>query len=117
MLRKKTVSIIFFLLTSCLLVAQVSPDSLVIDYQNPRQYQIEAIKITGIQFLDTMVVKSMCGLKEGETITIPSNEITKIIKKFWDQGLFSDVRISASHIHDGKLTIDIYLSNQQTGSQ
>ena len=34
------------------------------------------------------------------------------MKKFWDQGLFADVKITARKIEDGKIYLDIYLKEQ-----
>lgn len=110
--RKNTFLSFFFLFYVTHLSFAQSYDSLVVDYQNPQKYEIEHISVSGIQFLDTLVIKSMSGLREGEFITIPGNEIPKLIKKFWDQGLFSDVKISACNLHDGKVSLDIYLKER-----
>ena len=35
----------------------------------------------------------LAGLNVGEKVTIPGEEITKSIKKLWDQGLFENIGI------------------------
>lgn len=81
----------------------------VINYANPREYEIADVTISGVEFLQPMVLISLSGLKVGDLITVPGDDITKVINKFWVQGLFSDVKITATKIEDGKIYLDIYL--------
>lgn len=84
----------------------------VVDYSNPKEYEIADVSISGVEFIQKEVLVSLSGLKVGNKVTIPSDQITKIIQKFWDQGLFSDVKITATKIEDGKIWIDIYLKER-----
>jgi outer membrane protein insertion porin family len=54
----------------------------------------------------------LSGLTEGETIQVPGEAITEAIRKLWDQGLFSDIKISATKIVDGKIYLDIALQER-----
>lgn len=78
-------------------------------YSSPRSYTIGGIDILGIKYLDTDMLREYSGLKVGDEITVPGDKITEVIKKFWKQGLFSDVKINASKIVDNKLYIEIFL--------
>lgn len=84
----------------------------VVDYSNDREYEIAGITVSGVQFLQKEVLISISGLKVGEKIRVPSDRLTKIIKKFWDQGLFADVKLTATKIENGKIWLDIYLKEQ-----
>ncbi len=84
----------------------------VIDYANPREYEIADISVSGIEFLQPQVLISISGLQVGKRIKIPGDDITKAIDKFWDQGLFADAKISAHKVEDGKIWLDIYLKEQ-----
>jgi len=82
------------------------------NYADPKEYSIADIKISGVQFLDHTALISISGLTVGDTIAIPGNEITAAVKKFWEQGLFSDVNISATQIvpdPNGKIAGSIYI--------
>jgi outer membrane protein insertion porin family len=81
----------------------------VINYSIPREYEIAEITISGVEFLQPMVLISLSGLSVGSTITVPGDDITDVINKFWTQGLFSDVKITATKIEEGKIYLDIYL--------
>jgi outer membrane protein insertion porin family len=81
----------------------------VINYSTPREYEIGEVTISGVEFLQPMVLISLSGLVVGDNITVPGDDITKVIDKFWSQGLFSDVKITATKIEEGKIYLDIYL--------
>ncbi len=78
-------------------------------YSNPEGFSIKGITVSGIKFLDPNVIISLSNLSLGDTISIPGEDITKAIKKLWDQGLFSDVNISATRIEGNDIYLDIYL--------
>ena len=63
-------------------------EDLEIDYINPRIYEIGGITVSGAQYLDQNVLISLTGLAVGDKIYIPGENITKGIKKLWEQGLF-----------------------------
>jgi len=84
----------------------------VIDYSNPREYEIAEVNIAGVEFLQPMVLVSLSGLRVGDRITVPGDDITKVIDKFWSQGLFSDVKITATKIESGKIYLEIYLQER-----
>jgi outer membrane protein insertion porin family len=84
----------------------------VVDYSNPREYEIADITVSGVEFLQPQVLISISGLKVGKRIKIPGEDITDAIDKFWDQGLFADAKISARKIEKGKIYLDIYLKEQ-----
>lgn len=81
----------------------------VINYASPREYEIAEVTISGIEFLQPMVLISLSGLTVGDKITVPGDDLTKVIDKFWTQGLFSDIKITATKIEEGKIYLDIYL--------
>ena len=68
---------------------------------SPKKYEIADIKVTGVKNYEDYVLIGISGLTVGQTITVPGDDITGAIKKYWRHGLFSDVKISAEKI-DGK---------------
>jgi outer membrane protein insertion porin family len=99
-----------FILSGLISFAQTNNSNLpVVDYTEPKDYTLADVKITGVQYLDTKVLLSMSGLTVGQKITIPGDFITKIMDKFWNHGLFSDVKIIASKIEGDKIWLEIQL--------
>lgn len=80
-----------------------------INYDNPKIYVLAGLEVTGIRYLDTEVLKNLAGLNIGEEITIPGDQITTALRKYWRQGLFSDVKISATKIVGNKVWLEIFL--------
>lgn len=78
-------------------------------YSSPREYTIGGIEIKGIRYLDKQMLKEYAGIRVGDEIVVPGDQVTDIIKKYWKQGLFSDVRVDASKIVDDKIFLEIYL--------
>ncbi len=81
----------------------------VMDYSNAQEYIVGGVKVTGVKFLDANVLASMSGLDIGRKITVPGDDITKVVEKFWDQGLFSDVKVIAERIEGSVIFIEIIL--------
>ena len=81
-------------------------------YASPRKYTIADVQISGIKYLDKTVLVQLSGLLPGQEIEIPGEAITNPINKMWQQGLFSDVRITATKVVDNQIWLDIYLQER-----
>ena len=78
-------------------------------FKEPKKYNIAGLEITGTNFLDKNIIRSLTGLKIGDKITVPGDEITKCIKSLWKQGLFGDVKMIANKIEGDNIymTVDV----------
>ncbi len=83
-----------------------------IDYSEPKEYEIGGVTISGIQYLDQNVLLYLTGLEIGQKTTIPGDKITKAIKILWEQGLFSDVKITLVKVINDRAFLDIYLEER-----
>ena len=84
-----------------------------IDYSaTARQYTIAGIDVQGIRYLDTQVLIQISGLNVGDQINVPGDAITNAIKKLWNHGLFSDVKINADKIVGDKIWLTIILQER-----
>ncbi len=79
---------------------------------SPKKYKIADIKITGVKNYDDFVLIGFSGLSVGEEITVPGDEVTTAVKRFWKHGLFSDVKILASKIEDDQIWLEIQLKQR-----
>ena len=104
---QKIKNLLLVLILSVPAIAQELP---VINYSlRPSEYEIAEIAVTGAPIYDDFVLISFSGLSVGQRIKIPGEEITAVLKRFWKQGLFSDVKIKASKIEDDKIWLEIAL--------
>jgi len=105
MIQKSLLTALAILLLSFAGITQTSPFS----YNNPEEYILKGITVSGVKFLDTNVITSISGLYLGDKISIPGETITNAINKLWDQGLFSDIKITATRIEGEDIYLDIFL--------
>lgn len=89
----------------------------VIDYTTtPKKYTIADIRVSGVEnsmYADqSFVLINFSGLAKGQTITVPGDEITKALERFWKQGLFSDIKILADKIEGDKIWLEIRLTDR-----
>lgn len=82
------------------------------NYESPKKYFVKEITVSGLKFLDSGVLISVSGISTGDSILIPGDAITNAIKKLWNQGLFSDVKVSATKIEGDDVFLDIFLQEQ-----
>ena len=75
----------------------------------PRTVVIGGIAVSGVQGYEDYMLSGISGLSVGQTITVPGNDITDAVKRYWKHGLFSDVSISADSIVGNKIYLNIYL--------
>ena len=66
----------------------------VYDYSVLSDFVIKDITVSGVKYLNSTSIISVSGFTEGQRISIPGTEITDAANKLWNQGLFSDVRIT-----------------------
>lgn len=81
-------------------------------YSTPKRYKIADIRVTGVTGFDDFVLVGFSGLSVGDEVSIPGEEITDAVKRFWRHGLFSDVKIIATKIEDGKVWLEIRLKQR-----
>ena len=84
-----------------------------IEYTMQRKtYEIADIAVTGADSYEDFVLIGFSGLAVGDKIEIPGDQITKSLKRFWKQGLFSDVKFKATKIEGDKIWIEIALTQR-----
>ncbi len=75
-------------------------------------YEIAEIKISGAENYEDFVLIGFSGLAVGDKIEVPGPQITKALRRFWKQGLFSDVKIKATRIEGQKIWLEIALEQR-----
>ena len=83
-----------------------------VSYVNPREYEIAEIKVEGSQYLDNIALISLSGLKVGDKIKVPGDNISSAIRKLWKQGIIGNVEIFASKTEGGKIWLTIKLTER-----
>ena len=83
-----------------------------INYENPQEYYIGGITVSGVQFLDPEAVIALTGLKVGDKIAIPGDEISGAIKKLWEQGLIGDVEVVVKKVEVRNIYLEFVIKER-----
>ncbi len=78
----------------------------------PRTYEIADIKITGAPNYDDFLILGYTGLKVGDRVEIPGNDITNAVKRLMRQQLFSQARVKVLKTYGDKAWLEIELRPQ-----
>lgn len=109
MCKRQPLALLLLLITTFLF----AQDKVKIDYNlSPREYEIADIKVTGAESYENSVIIGFSELSVGQKIKVPGDDITKVVKRFWKQGMFSDVKVTADKIQDGKIWLHIDVKQQ-----
>ncbi len=77
------------------------------DFKNPKKYEVGPIRVEGADNFDHQAIKLIAGLRPGQTITVPGEDITKAIRNLYKEEIFSSVEILAEKEISGILYLVI----------
>ena len=94
------------------LIATAQTEDKYVSYVYPEEYTIAGITVSGVKFLEPNALIGISGLRIGQKVEIPGEVVTAAVKKLWDQGLFSDVKITVTGKEGENIWLDIYLQER-----
>ena len=105
---KSCVSIVLFFFITTAVFSQKR------DIDSGKTYTIGNIVVTGNQGFNENTVIAFSGLKHGEDIKLPGEKISNVIKKLWNENLFSDVNIYVTNIEGDIVDLEINITELPT---
>ena len=106
--RSNTFNILaVLLLTSGLLYSQDV-------YRKGGTYTIDTITVVGLKNFSDRTVVTYSGLRQGQSIQVPGEEISAILKKLWNLELFSNVDLYVTDINNGAIKLEINVEELPT---
>ena len=78
----------------------------------PHKYELGGITVSGARYLDPNTLIGLTGLRVGDPINVPGEEIGKAIRKLWVQGILGDVSVSTARIEGNKIFLDFNLKER-----
>lgn len=83
----------------------------------PRVYEIADIKVTGAPNYDDFLILGYTGLKVGDRVEIPGDDITQAVKRLMRQQLFSQARVKVIKTAGEKAWLELEVRTQPRISQ
>ena len=86
-------------------------------YIKGNEYVLKDVSVSGLKNFNEQTVITYTGLKEGQKIRIPGEQISAIISKLWKLDLFSDINFYLTNVQDGQASIQIDIKELPTLSE
>lgn len=83
-------------------------------YDKGKFYKLGEITVTGVKSFSPQTVVAYTGLKEGQRIQIPGEEISATINKLWKLELFSDIEFFITNIDGEVADLELYIQELPT---
>ena len=81
------------------------------------EYILEEISVSGLTSFNEQTVVTYTGLRKGQKLRIPGEEISTIINKLWKLDLFSDINFYLKNVNGDKASIEIVIEELPTLSE
>lgn len=89
---------------------RINPD--IVYSSNHQRYVLGGLTLDGIKGYDQDWLLSVSGLTVGNTYEIPGPDISEAVRRYWNQKLFSNVKITADSIVGNRIFLHIQLTAQ-----
>ena len=88
-------------------------NGIVVNYEKPTTYVVGGVEVEGVKYLSKDQLVALTGLKVGDRVKVPSEEISSIVKRIWLQRYFEDVSISIDSLAPTRDTAFFKLTLQE----
>ncbi|MAU17328.1 MAG: outer membrane protein assembly factor BamA [Muricauda sp.] len=113
-LTKGTTNFILSALIIPLLLLSTQGTAQETSFEEGKQYILGGLTVTGLQSYNEQTVKSYTGLRVGQPIKVPGDQISAVIKKLWGLDLFSNVEMFYTKIEDNKIFLELNITERPT---
>ncbi|EAR02162.1 outer membrane protein assembly factor [Maribacter sp. HTCC2170] len=113
---KKFISLELFITFLLLLITTVATAQDV-SYEDGKKYILGGLEVTGLQSYNEQTVKTYTGLRVGQPITLPGEQISAIINKLWGLELFTDIDFYITDIQGDNVFLELNILERPTLSK
>ena len=78
-----------------------------VSYTRPVSRVIAGLRVVGNESYEDVVVRNVSGLRVGQRVTVPGEEISQAVRNYLRNGLFSNVRIDADRMEGDSRSISL----------
>jgi len=79
-----------------------------------KTYVIDTITVKGLKTFSNQTVVSYSGLRKGQKVSIPGDEISAVISKLWGLQLFSDINFYITKVEGENVSLEIEIDELPT---
>lgn len=96
------------------LVLGISASAQTEGYVKGRNYVLDSITVSGLKTFNAQTVISYSGLRKGQSLNVPGEEISAVINKLWGLELFSDINFYVTKVEGQNISIEIEIEELPT---
>ena len=79
-----------------------------------KTYELDSLTVSGIKTFNEQTVISYSGLRKGQKIKVPGEEVSSVINKLWGLELFSNINVFVTNVENNKISLDIEIDELPT---
>ena len=79
-----------------------------------KSYILDSISVRGIKTFNAQTVISYSGLRKGQEISLPGEEVSAVISKLWGLDLFSDINFYVTKVENNSVSVEIDIEELPT---
>ena len=83
-------------------------------FDKGKKYILGGIEVTGVKGYNEQTVITYTGLRTGQEITVPGEQISEVISKLWGLNLFSDINVYKTKIEGNKIFLELNVTELPT---
>ena len=84
------------------------------EFVKGKTYVIDTITVKGLKTFSNQTVVSYSGLRKGQKVSIPGDEISAVISKLWGLQLFSDINFYITKVEGENVSLEIEIDELPT---
>ena len=76
-----------------------------VDYNHPKKYIVGGLSVEGNHYFSSTQILQLTGLQKGAEVTVPSEELSAVVKRLSLQRFFDDVSLDIDHLSPARDSI------------
>ncbi|WP_224488803.1 outer membrane protein assembly factor BamA [Robertkochia flava] len=78
-----------------------------VSFDKGKTYTLGGLEVTGLKSFNEQTVITFTGLRVGQEITVPGEELSEVINRLWDLRLFSDINVYQTGVEGDKIYLEL----------
>ena len=97
MIRRYIVALLCLLSCAVVLAQEKQVE---VDYNHPRKYFVGGVEVEGNSYFSSAQIIQLTGMQKGMELTVPSDDVSGIVRRLWLQRYFEDVSLVIDHLSE-----------------